>query len=453
MALTLTQKPTTPNASRTNLLYTLTSDSSSKDQFRYIVTVSTDEIPTITGLEYPEVTLRYYPNTTGSGIIDLAPIFNRYLAWDQNSQAWSQSPQTPASSAASSTVHFFTCSFGEEFADSPSSSLQVHTGSIEEIIHVFQGKVDIESGDYNFNTSSLLSNNNNIFSDMPDVIYSQSQYDFFLECPKIDVGDYQTLTTLQQTDYEIKVYDEGADMYTGSLLLTITGSTPSEEISTIGVGSSNIMFNSGVPNRGIMSGSDAAWLTFTQTSPTAYKPVNFMLRNHSMYPCNKAFRGSDSSPGTEQNVDEHVRFVWQNNYGMWDWYNVYNTLRQVDNVERETYTKPFPIYDQTTSPFNINNRGEKQISSILTEQFSITTDYVSKKTADWLTQLFDSNNVYLYLPVSVGGNPPYLEDQYGTDLRAIVINNVNYRWQENKFRNKTFQYDINWSFSNKTFVY
>jgi len=453
MALTLTQKPTTPNASRTNLLYTLTSDSSSKDQFRYIAQISTDEIDVNQTLDYPDVTLKYYPNTTGSGIIDLANVFNRYLAWDENSMAWSTSPTNPIPSSGQSTIQIFSCSFGEEFADSPSSSLQTYTGSIIETIQIFQGKVDIESGDYNFNTASLKTNNNNIFSDMPDVIYDINEYDFLRECPKADYGDYQTLTLLNQSNYEINVCAEAIDHYTGSSLLTITGSTASEDISTVGVGPFNIL-NSSIPDRGLLSGSAAAWLTFKQTSPTAYKSVNFMLPNHSLYPCNKVTRVS-LNPSVKTTETEYVRFIWQNNYGMWDFYNVYNILQQVDRIDRESYTQPQPTYNQTTSPFNINNRGEKQISSILTEQFTISTDYVSDKTSNWLTQMFDSNNVYMYIPPSTLASIglTYLNTEYGNDLRAIIINDVNYRWQENNKRNKTFQYNINWSFANKSFVY
>jgi hypothetical protein len=136
---------------------------------------------------------------------------------------------------------------------------------------------------------------------------------------------------------------------------------------------------------------------------------------------------------------------------MWDFYSVYNTLQQTNRVERKTYTKPFQIYDQQDSQYGLTTRGEKQFSSILTEQFTSTTDYVSKKTADWLTQLFDSNNVYLQIPDNV--NDGFLEREYDAGFRPIIINNVNYRWQENKFRNKTFQFTIDWSFANKTFVY
>jgi hypothetical protein len=434
-------------------LYTLTSDSSSKDQFRYIAQVSSNESSSLGGLDYPDVTLKYYPNTSLAGIIDLANVFNRYLAWDENSMAWSTNPTSPLSSQDQSTVQNFTVSFGEEFADSPSSSLQTITGSIVETIQIFQGKVDIESGDYNFNTASLKSNNNNIFSDMPDVIYDNTEYNFLQECPKAGTKDTQTLTLLSQSNYIINVYSEAADHYTGSSLLTITGSTADENISIVGVGPLNIL-NSGVANRGVITGSSAAWITFSQTDPVVYKPINIMLPKHSHYPCNNVNRTESPVPSSRETITEYVRFIWQNNYGMWDFYNVYNTLQQVNVVDRQSYTQPQPTYDLTTSPFDINNRGEKQYSSILTERFAITTDYVSQKTSDWLTQLFDSNNVYIDIPQEQDGEVlPHLRKEYGTDIRAIVINDVNYRWQETRNRNKAFQYTINWSFANKSFVY
>lgn len=453
MALTLTQKPTTPNASRTNLLYTLTSDSSSKDQFRYIVDITGSEMIPTTGrdLPYPDVRLKYYPNTTGSGIIDLAPIFNRYLAYDEESMHWNNDVGSIEVPAANGTIQTFSCSFGEEYADSPSSSLTVVTGSVNDLITVFQGKVDPESGDYNFNTSSVSQSNNNFMSDIPDALYSQSQYDFILECPKLGFRDRQTVTLLKDNDYRIRVMEEASDLYTGSALFTFSGST-SEELSVVCCGSQNILQTDVLAGHGSVTASNAGWIVFDQPG-TGYKPLNFMLPNHSQYPCDNVNYTATGSIQSKP-ADTYVRFAWQNNYGMWDFYNVYNTLREVNTVDRKSYTQPLPIYNQTTSPFNINNRGEKQYSSILTEQFTISTDYISKKTADWLTQMFDSNNVFVILNSQGLGEPKtYLQEKYGSDKRAIIINNVNYRWQENKFRNKTFQFDINWQFSNKSFVY
>ena len=216
-------------------------------------------------------------------------------------------------------------------------------------------------------------------------------------------------------------------------------------------GSSNILNTPSIGDRNILTGNSAAWLVFEQGDPAGYKPINFMLKNHSHFPCNKNYRNSPTVPVLPQIVNEYQRFVFQNKYGMWDFYSVYNTLQQTNRVERKTYTKPFQIYDQQDSQYDLTTRGEKQFSSILTEQFTSTTDYVSKKTADWLTQLFDSNNVYLQIPDNV--NDGFLEREYDAGFRPIIINNVNYRWQENKFRNKTFQFTIDWSFANKTFVY
>lgn len=458
MALTLVQRPTTPNVTGTNLLYTLTSDSSSLQEFRYVLQVYPTES---SSFAYPSPTFKYYPNTTGSGIIDVANILDRYLAWDDDSQSWdaiarvSGTGDTAAiGSGSNSTIQKFNLHFGEEYFSG--SGVVEATGSIVEEITVFQGSVDPNNGtSYNFDTASIATNNANVLTDMPEALYTNTQYDFLHECPKMNVYDYQTITVMKKQTgaygWRVQVFTEDpATYYTGSLLLDYNDEIP-EDLMICPFGSGNILNTSGIADKNILTGSSAAWLVFEQGDPAGYKPINFMLKNHSHFPCNKNYRNAPTAPAFPQIVNEYQRFVFQNKYGMWDFYSVYNTLQQTNRVDRKTYTKPFQIYNQQDSQYDLTTRGEKQFSSILTEQFTSTTDYVSKKTADWLTQLFDSNNVYLQIPDNV--NDGFLEREYDAGFRAIIINNVNYRWQENKFRNKTFQFTIDWSFANKTFVY
>ena len=117
MALTLVQRPTTPNVTGTNLLYTLTSDSSSLQEFRYVLQVTPTES---SSFAYPSPTFKYYPNTTGSGIIDVANILDRYLAWDDDSQSWDAiarvagiSNTAAIGSGSNSTIQKFNLYFGD----------------------------------------------------------------------------------------------------------------------------------------------------------------------------------------------------------------------------------------------------------------------------------------------------------------------------------------------------
>ena len=134
--------------------------------------------------------------------------------------------------------------------------------------------------------------------------------------------------------------------------------------------------------------------------------------------------------------DEYTRFAWINKLGFWDYYNVYNPTRKVTDVERNIFDKPNVDYSSTTSIYSVTRRGEKQYNTGYIDNYEITTDYIDKATADWLTELFDSPEVF----VQENGN-----------FIPIVISNSTYEWNMNENRQKLFQFTINYRYANKRY--
>ena len=60
--------------------------------------------------------------------------------------------------------------------------------------------------------------------------------------------------------------------------------------------------------------------------------------------------------------------------------------------------------------------------------------YLDKQTADWLTELMDSPEVFI---------------QVNGDFIPVILTNTTYEWNTNQSRQKLFQYTIQYRYANK----
>jgi len=115
---------------------------------------------------------------------------------------------------------------------------------------------------------------------------------------------------------------------------------------------------------------------------------------------------------------------------------VYNPTRRVTDVDRKIYDQNYVDYSSIQSIYSSSKRGETQYNTGYTDVYDITTDYIDKPTADWLTELFDSPNVYI---------------QKDGNFIPIVITNISYDWNMSENRTKLFQYTIQYQYANKRY--
>ena len=132
--------------------------------------------------------------------------------------------------------------------------------------------------------------------------------------------------------------------------------------------------------------------------------------------------------------DDSTSLAFINDYGVWDYYHVSNPLRRSTQVNRSTYDQSFVKYDDLLSSYNASNRGTTQYRTEYSDTYTITTDYLDKETANWLTELFRSPEVYI---------------QQGDDFVPIVMTQNSIDWNMNQFRQKLFQYDIEFKYANE----
>ena len=92
------------------------------------------------------------------------------------------------------------------------------------------------------------------------------------------------------------------------------------------------------------------------------------------------------------------RLCWLNKYGGLDWYNFKGRNRYNNQRRDENYRQGFIDYSissAATNPYNVVNRGQKSFRTQQNQRIGISTDFLTQEWADWLEGLFVSPAVWL----------------------------------------------------------
>ena len=318
------------------------------------------------------VRIKTYANSYSTSNVDVSRELNDQLDYDN---FWKVNVATQAVE----TVKVFDLRFGEEYSDSISGSRTVYPGSSNNYLQVFPGIVFKNQGsaaggfNYDYSAHTVLSN-------MPT---TQS----------IESGSYHT----------VAIYDENAivtyKLNDGTTLGSVSYTNNSTNFMTIPIGSANLN------NYGNF---DYIELT---TGGLSYRWDAY-----------------------ENCEDEYTRFAFINQYGFWDYYSIHMPLRKNSSVNRSLYDQEFVKYEKTIAYYNVSNRGTTQYLTEYQDTFEITTDQIGKYTADWLTELFESPNVFI---------------QKDGNFIPVNILDTNVVWNMNPYRQKLFQYSIRFKYANQ----
>jgi hypothetical protein len=381
MAITIINEPTSPNASNTRLVYSISSTNTSQPQFQYITDIYSGST---------QLTRLYsYANPAGSGIIDIGRILDDNLEYDND---W----KTSTSVAADDSFREFTIEFGESYGTSVSSSVSIFPDLTTTTIDVFPGTIDPNQGSFNFINSGsyqLLSNQTQGY---------------------IAKGNYLTIpvyippsAVVGSKDLIVQFFDAAGSILAQSTLSLTPGA--SYQIKQQAIGSGSAVFGNNFENDD--------WTTIKVLELNSAELLTTFNR-------------------VEQCRGEGITFAFVNNYGYYDYYSSGNPVRKQTNLTRDTFKSPNVDYSSANSVYNITRRGEKQYNIGYDDRYVITTDYLDEATATWLTELFDSPEVY----VQENGN-----------FIPINITNANYTWNTNQSRQKTFQYNIEFKYANNRY--
>tara|TARA_R110000803_G_scaffold33722_6_gene73791 strand:+ start:3312 stop:4676 length:1365 start_codon:yes stop_codon:yes gene_type:complete len=450
MGVIVTQEPTSINVTGTDLIYSVSSSLASSPQFRYVTDIYES------GSNNFITTLKTYPNLYGTANINVA----RELSdQDGYNNTWKITQ-----GEVNAEVKDFLMYFGEEYSTSISSSRVIYTGSIAYDLEVFPGGVQVNEG-RNFPSASfnptlysavtdesrlgaLLSNNPSAQNSYDNTVSADPRFRKSSIALPIGINDYGTLSVLKNPGWvsstigQISMYDS-----TGAFMASYYNIPIPIELQTLE--SSGIIdipagpFNFySVPS--IWSQFQGDWSCYSIRLATQ-SPVSDVVTQWYVNPLNPSgleilaaaqddFRESVLSMIPQNPCQDYTRFAWTNQYGMWDYYNVYNPVRRNTNVKRNIYSRPNTRYEDCYAGYDVTNRGERQYMTEYTDTYSITTDYIDKFNSQWLTEMFLSNDVFI---------------QNGNQFEPIIITNRSIDWNMNQNRQKLFQYEIEYNTANQ----
>ena len=455
MAITIRQAPSTPNMANNNLVYAVTSNTSSAAQYQYVCDL------TFSGSNTVLQRIKQQPNPNNVGVFDMGQIISNYLDSDNN---W----KTQFFATSSFTSKRFQVKFGEQYGTSPSSSVTLYTG-----VGTTVGSPAVTASSYFYVLNGLVDPNDKVNWNWPSGSYytgsitpNDSVDDFkrqyaLTNAPltqSIQVGEYATISlingnfnnsTTNAQDiyaYNITLWDAAGGQLLNSALVarnvTTNGGGPRQledetwatavasqnsgtQLITIGTGYQNLVSALG-------SGFFAAFPTWAYYDIGVHPPANEGAFTENIGADYARIRYVKQGP---QCGYDGVRFAWKNEFGVWDYYTFTLANEKSYNVDRQFYEQSFLPYNTNFPvPYNTERRGETNFYNQLTQTQAATSNWLTQSEADWLKELFFSANVF---------------QQLDGDFYPVVITSANLVEKTNPRTQTLFQYVIEFQVANQ----
>jgi hypothetical protein len=463
MSITIQQYPGQLNLANSDMIWLVTSNSSSQPQYQFISTLQN-------GCGTVLTTIKQQPNPSEKGVFNMGRLVKQYLGYDTGVFNMGVDSLFYKNSQA---AKYFKVAFGEEYGTSPSSSVVVYngitnatsgspaqTGSIA-YYYLIDGVLDPNYGSFNWNTSSYYSPQATpssasfvkavALTDAPRVQYAQPTD--YLTVSLIN-GALNGSTSSAQDIYalEYKVYYTGSLIASSSAFNLAVGTSESyggPRTAATQLWSSVASVQTCTNNSG--SQSSGSFLLYSGIGPanlTADGNYNFLTSDWDYYTVKFHPQRAASTINFSASWDEFiiykqdptcgfngVRFAWINDYGVWDYYNFTLANNKNTTTTRDIYYQNFVDYSTNTNSVGYNKarRGNNIYNLPVDEEYSVVSDWIDTTTADWLAQLFYSPNVYT---------------QVGNEMIPIILTNTNFVAKSNPRAQKLFNYTVTYKLAN-----
>jgi len=449
MAITIHQEPTTPNMANNDLLFVVTSNTSSAAQFQYVCDIrNTSDYSLLQRI-------KQQPNPDAYGVFNVGQIVTQYLGSDN---AWKAAPII----TGSTSIGEFSVLFGEQYGVSPSSSITTYNGinttpsqdpakSGSAYYHINNGLVDpYNAVNWNFASASFYT----AVSASAYITYSLQH--ILSNAPlsqSVQDGEYATVSI-----YNGNFMDPISDVFAQDINWIQVRFYNSSGTNIQSNDYYNIVSNGGGPR----TANTDLWSTVAANQTTGTRLLHFGVGPQNIedsgisIPSTWAYytvgfygQGDD---GLENNTGQialirfdkstgacsynGVRFAWKNEYGVWDYYTFTLQSDTASTIDRESYEQTFVNYstDSNTIPYDKSRRGTSQFYNGLTKRQTANSDWLVQEEADWLRELFYSTNVYI---------------QVGSDFEPVVVTTVDLVEKTNPRTQKNFQYTLEFEPANQ----
>ena len=446
MAITIQSTPTTPNMGNADLLFVVTGNST-QPQYQFVCDVKDANKSLLQRV-------KQQPNLSGKGVFNVGQIISQYISSDDT---WKASPFETSSNAGKS----FWVVFGEEYGSSLSSSITLYSGIASNVgqpgvssslsTYVVDGLVEPNSGDWNFASSSYYtasiapnggSETYSFQHALSSAPLSQSIQDGEYQTIGIFNGNFDGSSTNAQDIYFVQV-----NVFNSS----------NSNIQNFGYYNLNSGSYNGGPRTSLadewgdvfQDRNDGNTLLYVGAGPQNFadagNTLNASWNSYSVTLWGQESAGIESNTGryaqywftksTGECVSNGVRFVWKNEFGVWDYYTATLAIDSSVDIVRSSYNQTQVNYSTTTNsvPYEYSRRGVKQFQNKLTQRKRVYTEYLTQENADWLKELFYSTNVYV---------------QEGLQLLPVIVDNANILEKTNPRSQKLFQYTFEFQYAN-----
>lgn len=445
MAININQHPTSSiNASNSDLLYVLSSPSSSNVNYQYVCDIRDDSGELL-------VRVKQRPNTQGIGVFNLGNIIHSKVNPDDNSVLFDTNEWF---APAVDNLQRYGVLFGEEWASSISSSATLYNGN------GVAGSPDVSSslGDYEYFTSithdrtyntnpnfdvlphygatSLQEDNANGLTDMPRTSIPINQDDYHtlslfngdvnedslvyndiyrvdylfysgLDCSGNKIGVETKLNTALNEGFDTAPRGDSGDFYDEDFFFG--AGDYKNRLTTIKIGTQGVSIPANAKSYSVL----------VRTQLGYHQDIlcfNLNQEENCLYPTH--------------------RLMWLNRYGAWDFYNFDGKNKYSSKRKDHTYKQGFVDYSIPTNnsnPYNRQRRGMKNYHTEISQKVSVSTKFLTEEWANYLEGIFMSSEVFLV-------------DDSG--LVPINLTSGDYKRFTDKNTEKLKQYNIEFEYSN-----
>ena len=413
-----------------------------------------------TGTDF-KIRLKFSPNATNRGIINLSEILEQYVSPDYlgsiaggnaanfkgvNATAGSEMPIHCIDKLSLNTnnIQRLTIKWGEEYSvnatDAPTEYLDELVSSDYLIWNgvAYNNEQELVSGEYGINLTSWNSNN---------YLMTSSSSKMLTDAPtdRQHIGDneYATLSCLtglfssghsKPDRYEITFYD----------INNIPLSSVSVDINAVNggfdaapaVGLGLAMF--------LQQYIGVGTANFRGAGITI--PANW--NSYEIYLTDEGVPVSDVYTYYKRDTDcknyEKVRLCWLNKYGTWDYYTFNKKNIRTTDIKRTDFNRVKGNWNGSSYTKYGYQRGRATLSTSAVESISLNSDwFTNDEEAAWLEQLFISNEVYMINDYDAYDTAPA---DYGKYMTPVIVTTKKYD-KYTRANDKLAQYQLDIEYS------
>ena len=408
MSITISQSPTFPNGTQSDMIYVIQGTFAGQPQHRYICKIinNGDTLATV----------KQVANQSSYGVFEVSRLLDDHMGYET---PWLVSGSVPYTNSTNNNVNQFQIEFAEEYGTSNTSpivSSSFVSASAESNSQVIPAVTERNSGTFNWPSSSYdaLTNASNKVTTVDSTTIQEALV--------ISGSDYMTISSLCGIAPKGHWDKTRIDVYNTSLT-SIYNTSFTNPYSHVPI--TNKLLHAGIGPANLQNvGSLASYFGDPNQYPYYTIELDYSGGNSDKYLFNLGCL-----------YQKGANFAFINKLGVYDYYRAALVDTERESFDRSTYQAPYIDYSTTTSTiaFDYAKRGETQYLNKIQNNYTTETNWLTTKQATWLFELFESPSVFV---------------QVNQHFEPIIITNANEEYRTNVMGQRMFKFTISYRTAN-----